>query len=89
MIPSMIRRSLASLDMRYPDGSKAWQHFIQIDPLERLANIRKSIAYLARYGRIDPYTWDDKPISEMWAFKASISEIVSEENALNSTNENT
>lgn len=86
--PAYITDAFKNLDIRYVNG-RNWNYYIDIDPVERMKANKKTRAYLARYARIDPYTWDDKPIKEMYEYKNLISEIVSEENALSAMDENT
>lgn len=78
---------LEPLDYRYKFKASLWQHFYIIDPVIRYNNQRKARAYLARYGRVSPFEWDDRSITELYEYYEDISEIIKSENALTQSNE--
>lgn len=64
-----------------------WQFLLWMDGKEHLAMRMKQKVYLARYGRIDPFSWESREITELDAYFFGMIDLVSKENDLSKSSE--
>jgi hypothetical protein len=56
-----------------------WQFLIDIDPTLRLKMRMRQKLYLARYGRVGIFDWEERELSELDAYFKALSDMLAEE----------
>lgn len=85
-----LEEALAPLSSKYTfDGCGYWQHLILIDPFEIEKTRLRMKAYVGRYGRVDPFAWEDREVRDLKRYFEEISYLIGEENTPTSKMEDT